>query len=488
MLKSMPGRSVECTFVAMSAAFFHAFLMKNFFYSFFQQKSKKLIVFLKPNGYYKFRISLKIFQIFTTKLQNLPQKIMSTNRFANTLRVGMIFISRLTKLRHFKTKKGVSKKHEYLQIEGVPVIVRSLLKTDEILMMLAHYERFHGMSSGTATLGQVASSSLGVAGWMADYQRRGQIAQPHDHPSFIELNSLTSATNRCFTITLSELEKEFTPAPINQDGNFPCPKYPGGMVNIAEFGQRDSFNKMKAKMEEKMKSIDDKVLKKVFADKLFQMIQSQGAPFIKTDEALAFIRGEVELTVHKRFGHEIFNRNCRWCPPIDISHEEFTQSPSYPCPLGIRPKDFCLPSELSRVVVEMTRQLLCFKNVDAKYKEEFDQLFNEFGFHDVFAHCQAHKCKYCGEEIDMSAYKSEYKSADNFIEICHRDPNSHFTTENMYWGHGECNRRQGGYTETDRIDDALRLLDANFADYSHKEKKIWANKMALFIAQYIDES
>ena len=100
---------------------------------------------------------------------------------------------------------------------------------------------------------------------------------------------------------------------------------------------------------------------------ILQMIQSQGAPFIKIDEVLAYKRGDITLTGHKRFGNEIFNRNCRWCPPIDISYEEFKQSPSYPCPLGIRPKDFCLPSELNKVVVEMTRQLLCFKNVNIKY-------------------------------------------------------------------------------------------------------------------------
>ena len=33
------------------------------------------------------------------------------------------------------------------------------------------------------------------------------------------------------------------------------------------------------------------------------------------------------------------------------------------------------------------------------------------------------------------------------MEICHRDPNDRFLVRNMYWGHGECNRRQGGYSE-----------------------------------------
>ena len=31
----------------------------------------------------------------------------------------------------------------------------------------------------------------------------------------------------------------------------------------------------------------------------------------------------------------------------------------------------------------------------------------------------------------------------------------------MYWGHGECNRRQGGYSEIDRIEDAIILLKNN---------------------------
>ena len=35
---------------------------------------------------------------------------------------------------------------------------------------------------------------------------------------------------------------------------------------------------------------------------------------------------------------------------------------------------------------------------------------------------------------------------DNFIEICHKDPNERFLKKNMYWGNGECNRRQGGYS------------------------------------------
>ena len=79
----------------------------------------------------------------------------------------------------------------------------------------------------------------------------------------------------------------------------------------------------------------------------------------------------------------------------------------------------------------------------------------------MLEHSKIHRCKYCGEEMDINEYKSEYKSADNFMEICHRDPHKSFSPENMYWGHGECNRRQGGFTESDRIYDGFRLATLN---------------------------
>ena len=31
----------------------------------------------------------------------------------------------------------------------------------------------------------------------------------------------------------------------------------------------------------------------------------------------------------------------------------------------------------------------------------------------------------------------------------------------MYWGHGECNRRQGGYSESTCINDGFRLAYIN---------------------------
>jgi len=31
----------------------------------------------------------------------------------------------------------------------------------------------------------------------------------------------------------------------------------------------------------------------------------------------------------------------------------------------------------------------------------------------------------------------------------------------MYWGHGDCNRRQGGYSEADRIREGFSLATRN---------------------------
>ena len=175
-----------------------------------------------------------------------------------------------------------------------------------------------------------------------------------------------------------------------------------------------------------------------------------------------------ELTLkEKHFGEPLFNRSSRCSPVVDhLSWEEYRASPSYPYPIGIRNKDFCLPSEMIAVSVEMIRQLLTLKNVEDKYREKIQKIFTDFNIEPQFNNFVTHRCTYCGEEIDLNEYSSNYASETNYIEICHRDPNACFCMGNMYWGHGECNRRQGGYTETERIEDALGLINYNPTDYS----------------------
>ena len=206
------------------------------------------------------------------------------------------------------------------------------------------------------------------------------------------------------------------------------------------------------------------------------MVQTQGAPFKPIPELEKFKMSTTQelqgMSQHKRYKTQIFNRNCRWCPVADhMSWDDFNQCSSYPFPIGIRAKDFCLPSEMQKVLVEMIRQILTFKNVDQKYREQMQEIFSKYNINNVFDNSSCHCCKYCGCEIDMNAYSSQYKSEDNYIEICHRDPNSHFCVKNMYWGHGECNRRQGGYTETERIEDAIGLIENNLGYFPEELMK-----------------
>ncbi len=42
----------------------------------------------------------------------------------------------------------------------------------------------------------------------------------------------------------------------------------------------------------------------------------------------------------------------------------------------------------------------------------------------------------------------------------------------MYWGHGECNRRQGGYTERERIEDAIVLITNNPNEYHNERERM----------------
>ena len=331
-----------------------------------------------------------------------------------------VVIAKQTKPRHYLTKNGLgSKNKEYLQIFGVPLIVTKF--KDEV-----------------ATL-----------------------------------NSLTSSAGREFEVSTQELITDFVKGELDNSGvitNLDPKKYPQP-VNVSEFYCRDTFGDFKKDIEGWVRSLDNSLLQKIFDDKLFQMVQTQGAPFKPIPELEKFKMSTTQelqgMSQHKRYKTQIFNRNCRWCPVADyMSWDDFNQCSSYPFPIGIRAKDFCLPSEMQKVLVEMIRQILTFKNVDEKYRLQMQQIFSKYNINNVFDNTSCHCCKYCGCEIDMNAYSSQYKSEDNYIEICHRDPNSHFCVKNMYWGHGECNRRQGGYTETEIIEDALGLINYNPTDYS----------------------
>ena len=266
----------------------------------------------------------------------------------------------------------------------------------------------------------------------------------------ITLNSFTSSSDRTFTVKKEEMTTLFTKATIENEC-IVAPKYPV-VIPKTEFAERTRVKELENRIKSLTKSAScDVKLRKILDDKLSQLVSSQGASgTLKISEYEKFHNGGLEEGhKQKRIGSPLFNRNLRWCPPIEITYEEFEKSASYPAPLGIRAKDFCLPSELYATIIELLTQIYNMKNIDKEiFTIELEKRSD-------------HICKYCGECLDADEYTSAYKSVTNYMEICHRDPNDRFLPRNMYWGHGECNRRQGGYSEGQRQKDGFLLALKN---------------------------
>lgn len=312
-----------------------------------------------------------------------------------------IYIPKTTKPRKYITKSGESKQYEYLQIEGVPCKVIK--------------------------------------------NKNGNII----------LNSLVSTKTRRFSVSKDVIKNDFIKGSVNKKGFITnATKYPIPL-NISEFTYRNKFDDFKKKIINIIKTLPTK-LKKTFNEKFFQLLVSQGCTkTITISKYHKFKNKTLKIGKTQTIGDPIFNRNSRWCPPVEMSYDEFKNSPSYPLPIGIRKKDFCLPSELLETVTELVSQLISFKNSNLTDKQKLE--FEKLGIKQV----KIHVCKFCGKELDINLCSSKYSSQTNYMEICHRDPNERFIKKNMYWGHGICNRKQGGFTEEENIISGLRLLLLN---------------------------
>lgn len=261
------------------------------------------------------------------------------------------------------------------------------------------------------------------------------------------LNSFTSLPGKNFQISLAEFKEQFTKTET-EDGFIRAPAYPGGGFNSSEFDKRKEASELITKA---LAKTSDKTLK----SKLKQTLLPQGCSHTSTiSDYLKVKSGEKVLGPLESFGDAIFNRTKRWAPPIpnEYSHDEFKQTKGFPAPIGIRTKDFCMPSDIIKGVTELVVQMARFENAEPKFREFVVGL----GVTIPDGH---HCCKWCGKSVDANKCTSKYKSATNYIELCHRDPNGMFSDENVYWGHGDCNRRQGGYTELDRADDVAGLAN-----------------------------
>jgi len=267
----------------------------------------------------------------------------------------------------------------------------------------------------------------------------------------VVVHSFAADVDSTVRIPRTEFVEQFTKAEM--DGDFILGvKYPGGRLHVSEFDKRKEANEMVA---EAIKIVYDKSLK----DKLNQVSSAQGSLHtVKISEYLAFKDGTRVLKTTENIGDPIFNRNKRWLPPVDIEHDAFKQTKGFPAPIGIRPKDFCLPSQVIKGVVELLVQMARFENSPTELVDFVSKIPG------IVIADGSHSCKWCGETVDAKKCTSTYKSATNYIEICHRDPNGMFSPENVYWGHGDCNRQQGGYTEMECIKAAARLANM-YPDY-----------------------
>jgi hypothetical protein len=272
----------------------------------------------------------------------------------------------------------------------------------------------------------------------------------------IYVESFTSSPSNEYIIDNEKLN-QFEQCEVVDGKIMGLDKYHGGSIDLKEFhtSRVEVCNYIK-KIKEFFDGLPDSdIIKKILNDKIGQMWATQGSSCM-TIPTIEGIKIEDIANDIKRYDNMIFNRNDRWCPPITMTYEEYKGCKSFCYPIGIRPKDFCLPSELISTCTEMIKQIACFKNINSETKTKLLTLINI----DEKVACECHKCKWCGEEIDANEYSSTYSSKDNFIEICHRDPNERFIPSNMYWGHGECNRQQGGYSEIERVKQISRLLKA----------------------------
>ncbi len=286
---------------------------------------------------------------------------------------------------------------------------------------------------------------------------------------YLYVDSFTSSEKRIYIIT-QQFIHHFTKLKLEDNKIMGLSKYPNNYIDSLEFECRNQVKKFEDNIKYFMNKLEDgNIIKHILIDKFPQLLSAMGAPCMTIPEIEKIDINSAKTGI-KRYDNRIFNRNSRWCPSIEMSYDEYKDSNSFCYPIGIRPKDYCLPSELIDTIKEMIKQIACFKNIDPVTKKSLLDLINV----DEYTCKECHKCKYCGKVIDAIDYSSTYSSKDNFIEICHRDPNERFIPSNMYWGHGECNRQQGGYSEEDRIDQVLRLIKNN-PDWiqSIKENSEW---------------
>ena len=281
--------------------------------------------------------------------------------------------------------------------------------------------------------------------WAFVYKVPVKLISVSQDPQRFKINSFTAAN--CPVLTSEEYIKYLQPA-IVEDGKILTDAYPKGYVTESDFDDRKKVKKL-------MKDLR-KLSKDIPAIKTFLTMQpasTQGNTRIITfDDIRKF--DEFGVPIHVRYpvmyGHDsyIFNRAPHHAPPHPVlTQEEWRNHSCFPRPLGVRSKDHATPQETYDTILELVTQLYNSEGID-KSK------FTGFPLEDR----TVHKCRFCGEVVDVSQAKPKHGSETNYMELCHRNPNGGFTRDNLYIGHGECNRMQGGCTEEQVVSNGIRLM------------------------------
>ena len=292
-------------------------------------------------------------------------------------------------------------------------------------------------------------------------------------PEAVLINAFRSATSKqLYSVPLAYFKEHFHPVIPDINGDLELHGYPI-KININEFDKRDELSQLESKLKKTVReatTAQDAKLLETIINKMPQIRASMGAPsqpkkevFDEIKNARASVSSEQQVEAHnlKRTWGPIINRTSRWTIPAGlnpnhqdgISYENFEKSPGYPAPLGIRPRDFAPPSETINQLKILINQLLNILPGLQNLRNEFKKKFTWIEDYD-----NVHKCWYSGKGWDGQDLLSGYCSSENPIEICHRDPNKRFGEPgSVYWGHGEYNRIQGGFSEEFRAKNGREL-------------------------------
>lgn len=261
--------------------------------------------------------------------------------------------------------------------------------------------------------------------------------------------------SRSYNLSNETIKNEFNI--LKRDENFVYAEgYPSGKIDIIE------FTVTPVSIKNLIKYYDNYPLVKILLEKAEQdAYHSKGMNDCITVKEYLTDKNTLVSTDNtsklERIGDPILNRSTRHTIPIPNTYtrEEFEENPSYPAPLGIRESDFAFPSEQNAILRELIRQIFCCVNAP----ELPPELKIEYGIDSIIP--SSHCCEWCGELVDISKLNQEYCSKEHSINFCHRDPAVGTKNGNVYIGHCSCNREQGGYSETERVQQILRIANYN---------------------------